>query len=115
THRDPFIPGLPLLRYNSYFWSEAEQATLARSGSGPAAAAKPAAPEPGDGRFWPDGTPLTTALEYNGMAQSACYQNGMGKLSCLSCHAMHTEDPNFLLKPGMKSNEACFGCHGDYR
>ena len=57
----------------------------------------------------PPTPPLTTALEYNGMAQSACYQNGNGKLSCLSCHTMHTADPNFLLKAGMQSNEACFG------
>jgi predicted CXXCH cytochrome family protein len=112
THRDPFIAGQELLRYNDFFWSEAEQAVLA--GASPPAG-KPVAPEAADGRFWPDGTPLTTALEYNGMARSACYQDGRGKLSCLSCHTMHTADPNFLLKPGMHTNEACFGCHSDYR
>jgi predicted CXXCH cytochrome family protein len=115
THRDPYIAGQELLRYNDFFWSEAEQALLARGGSGATTDRRPAAPEPGDGRFWPDGTPLTTALEYNGMARSACYQHGNGKLSCLSCHTMHGDDPNFMLKPGMQSNEACFGCHGDYR
>ena len=26
THRDPFIAGQELMRYNNYFWSEAEQA-----------------------------------------------------------------------------------------
>jgi predicted CXXCH cytochrome family protein len=104
-----------LLRYNDFFWSEAQQAILARRGSGPPPAKAPAAPEPGDGRFWPDGTPLTTALEYNGMALSACYQKGAGKLSCLSCHSMHAEDPNFMLAPGMQTNEACFSCHADYR
>jgi predicted CXXCH cytochrome family protein len=114
THRDPFIAGQELLRYNNFFWSEAQQAALARGG--PASAdGKPLAPEPGDGRFWPDGTPLTTALEYNGMGLSACYQHGKGSLSCLTCHSMHTEDPNFLLKPDMQSNEACFTCHDEYR
>src|SRR5439155_15103489 len=108
TYRDPFVPGQELTRYNSFFWSEAEQAALAgvRRPKGSVA--------PSDGRFWGDGTPLTTALEYNGMARSACYQDGGGNLSCLSCHAMHTADPNFLLKPAMDTNEACYNCHGEY-
>lgn len=112
THRDPFVPGQDLTVFNHVFRSEAEQAELAglrpRSGN-------PPAPEPTDGRFWGDGTPLTTALEYNGMALSACYQGGQGKLSCLSCHTMHGNDPNFLLKPKMESNEACYQCHPAYR
>src|SRR5262249_40863253 len=49
------------------------------------------------------------------MALSACYQNGRGSLSCLSCHSMHTDDPNFLLKPKMQTNEACYQCHDEYR
>jgi predicted CXXCH cytochrome family protein len=109
THRDPFIPGQELTRYNHFFWSEAEQAALAEGRPG----RKP--PGPTDGRFWGDGTPLTTALEYNGLALSACYQGGRGSLSCLTCHSMHTDDPNFLLKPGMQTNEACYPCHEDYR
>jgi hypothetical protein len=28
---------------------------------------------------------------------------------------MHGEDPNFLLKAGMRTNEACFRCHDEYR
>src|SRR5262249_20417229 len=75
THRDPFIPGQELTRFNSFFWSEAEQAALATPRRPPAG---PLGPGPTDGRFWGDGTPLTTALEYNGMALSACYQNGRG-------------------------------------
>jgi predicted CXXCH cytochrome family protein len=106
THRDPFIAGQELLRYNDFFWSEAEQAVLAGH-------ARP--PEMSDGRFWADGTPLTTALEYNGLAKSACYQHGQGTLSCLSCHTMHAGEPNFLLKPGMQTNEACLQCHDGYR
>lgn len=104
THRDPFIAGLELSRFNTLFWSEREQAELAR---------KP--PPEHDGRFWGDGTPMTTALEYNGMALSACYQKGQGSMSCLSCHQLHGDDPNMLLKPGMRTNEACLQCHQDYR
>ena len=117
THRDPFIPGQDLTRYNSFFWSEAEQAALAgRAASGPGGQPTDKHPPlPNDGRFWGDGTPLTTALEYNGMARSACYQNGGGDLSCLSCHSMHTADPNFLLKPEMETNQACYPCHANYR
>jgi hypothetical protein len=28
---------------------------------------------------------------------------------------MHPADPNFMLKPGMATNEACYQCHADYR
>jgi predicted CXXCH cytochrome family protein len=109
THRDPFVPGQDLTLYNHFFWSEAEQAELAGHPRPSHSASPP------DGRFWADGTPLTTALEYNGMALSACYQGGKGKMSCLSCHTMHGDQPNFLLKPKMDSNEACLQCHADYR
>jgi predicted CXXCH cytochrome family protein len=112
THRDPFIPGKELTQFNSFFWSEAEQATLA--GRRPKSD-RPLKPEANDGRFWGDGTPLTTALEYNGMALSACYQKGNGQLSCLSCHTMHGDDPNFMLKPRMNTNDACYQCHAEYR
>ncbi len=110
TCKDPFLPGQELTRYNFFFWSEAQQLALVKRRS-----AERRKPAPTDGRFWGDGTPLTTALEYNGMALSACYQDGHGKLSCLSCHTGHPDEPNFLLKPGMQTNEACFQCHGEYR
>ena len=106
SHRDPFVAGQDLGRFNHFFRSEAEQAE--RQGRQPD-------PAHHDGRFWGDGTPMTTALEFNGMALSACYQNGKGDLSCLSCHTMHGEDPNFMLKPGMLTNEACYQCHDGYR
>jgi predicted CXXCH cytochrome family protein len=112
THRDPFIPGQDLTVYNYRFHSEAEQLEL--SLGRPQAKTRPK-PEPTDGRFWGDGTPLTTALEFNGMALSACYQEGRGKMSCLSCHTAHGGDPNHMLKPGMRTNEACYQCHDDYR
>jgi predicted CXXCH cytochrome family protein len=105
THRDPFIAGQELTKFNHVFWSEKQQHALR------------GLPEPkqADGRFWGDGTPLTTALEYNGMALSKCYQNGQGEMSCLSCHQMHNDEPNFLLKPKMNTDEACLQCHGEYR
>ena len=112
TVRDPFLAGQELGKFNHFYFSEAELAILA--GQRPRNT-KPARPEADDGRFWGDGTPLTTALEYTGMALSACYQKGEGKLSCLSCHSMHTDDPNHLLKPKMRTNEACYQCHEGYR
>ncbi|MFM7152058.1 MAG: cytochrome c3 family protein, partial [Gemmataceae bacterium] len=112
THRDPFIPGMELTRFNFHFWSEAQQAKLAADQRESALPLKPA---PTDGRFWGDGTPLTTALEYNGMALSKCYLNGQGDMSCLSCHTMHPDNPNLMLKPGMDGNEACLQCHSQFR
>ena len=112
THKDPFVAGQELARFSSLFRSEDEQAVLAGV---PGAHHTPGKPGPIDGRFWGDGTPLTTALEYNAMALSACYQNGHGSMSCLSCHAGHPDDPDMMLKPGMRTNEACLQCHGEYR
>ena len=111
THRDPFVPGQDLSKFNSFFRSEAEQAVLARGGKLPPT---PLTPGPTDGRFWGDGTPLTTALEFNGLSLSACYQKS-GKMSCLTCHTMHGDDPNMMLKPAMQTNDACYQCHADYR
>jgi len=111
THRDPFAPGQELRAFNHVFWSEKEQLLLA-TGKSVQGSLKP---DSKDGRFWEDGTPLTTSLEYNAMALSGCYEKGLGKMSCLSCHGMHGADPNFQLKPKMNTNEACFQCHQEYR
>lgn len=66
--------------------------------------------------FWPDGTPRTTALEYQGVLLSPCYQRG--EMTCLSCHGMHGTDPNDQLLFGDVSsvplperNRACTQCH----
>ncbi len=112
TVTDPFVPGEPLSRAFFVFWSEAEQAQLAKTQrQDPHGKHNPG---PLDGRFWGDGTPLTTALEFQGMALSACYENGRGRLSCLSCHSMHDSDPNFQVKRGMETNDACYQCHPSY-
>ncbi len=111
TMADPFFAGDDLRRSYSFFWSEKEQELLYK-GQSPQ---EPLRPGPEDGRFWGDGTPLTTALEYNGMALSACYEQGQGQLRCLSCHEGHPRDSNFMLAPKMATNEACFQCHEGYR
>jgi predicted CXXCH cytochrome family protein len=110
---EPFLAGRELTRDYFLYWSEAELRRKGRYAHTQSSGAEPS--EPLDGSFWGDGTPLTTALEYQGMALSACYQNGRGELRCLSCHSMHQGSPNHQLKDGMRSNEACYSCHETYR
>jgi predicted CXXCH cytochrome family protein len=112
TFADPFLAGQDLSRSFAFYWSEAQQ-RLPLEGQGKGAKRPP--PEPLDGRFWGDGTPLTTAVEYQGMALSVCYQDGKGELRCISCHSMHQSDPNHQVKEGMRGNAACYGCHDSYR
>ena len=86
-------------------------------------------PEPGPGAefdesdegryFWADGTPRTTALEYQGLVMSPCYQQG--EMTCLSCHGMHNTDPNDQLLYGdnasvpiRERNLACVQCHEEF-
>jgi predicted CXXCH cytochrome family protein len=110
---DPFLAGDDLNRYWRSCWSQAERDRHAKSERIETGSQKSA--EGIDGRFWGDGTPLTTALEYQGMALSACYQKGQGEMRCLTCHSMHQADPNHQVKDGMRTNEACYGCHEKYR
>ncbi len=112
TQADPFLAGRDLMRFFSRFWSEAEFDLQMKGQDTTAARPEPA---PLDGIFWGDGTPLTTGVEYQGMALSACYQDGRGQMSCLSCHAMHQGDRNHQVKDGMRTNAACYGCHESYR
>lgn len=112
TQKDPYIAGQDLSRFSALFRSEDEQAVLAGV---PGSHHTPGKPGPSDGRFWGDGTPLTTALEYNALALSPCYQDGKGAMSCLSCHAGHPADPDMMLKPGMRTNEVCLQCHPSFR
>lgn len=113
SYADPFLAGRELKRFWHLPFSEAEQRLLEKGAD--SASARLQRPDPLDGRFWGDGTPLTTALEYQGLALSGCYQEGAGKLSCLSCHSMHHSDPNHQLKAGMRTNAACYACHEAYR
>jgi predicted CXXCH cytochrome family protein len=62
-------------------------------------------------RFWGDGTPRLTAYEFQGVTDSKCYRGG--KLTCQSCHAMHTGDPRGQLRPDRPGNELCTQCHAE--
>ena len=63
--------------------------------------------------FWPDGTVRVAGRDYNAMQLSACYASG--KLSCLSCHSMHSfESSNDQLSATMDTNAACLQCHTKY-
>jgi predicted CXXCH cytochrome family protein len=115
TWADPYLPGRDLRQFFYLIRSEKEQALRQQLRDNLPLQSLPPRPEPLDGKFWGDGTPLTTGIEYQGMAMSACYENGHGKLSCLSCHSMHHGERNHQLKDGMRTNEACFSCHETYR
>jgi predicted CXXCH cytochrome family protein len=112
TCADPFLAGRDLRRFWYVSFSEAEWYLRQQGQDG-----QPSPMPQGalDGRFWGDGTPLTTALEYQGLALSACYQGGRGTLRCLSCHTMHGGDPNHQVRDGMRTNDACYACHQSYR
>ncbi len=64
-------------------------------------------------RFWADGTPRLTAYEYQGMSQSACYQQA--ELSCMDCHSMHAGDPAGQITDRNRGNAPCLRCHQDFR
>jgi predicted CXXCH cytochrome family protein len=116
TYRDPYLPGRDLKRFWNIPYSEEEFVNLIEGKQVlPFAPDKRPQPKPRDSRFWGDGTPLTTAVEYQGMALSACYEDGKGKMSCLTCHSMHDAHPNHQVKAGMRTNEACYQCHETYR
>ncbi len=66
--------------------------------------------------FWSDGTPRTTAMEYQGILLSPCYQQG--EMTCLSCHGMHGTPANDQLLFGdgrdvSQHNRACTQCHAE--
>lgn len=73
-------------------------------------------------RFWSDGMLRVSGREYHGLAASPCFKKG--KLSCLSCHAMHQPKTDSRpvkkwaddqLHEGMRGNHACTQCHQEYR
>ena len=66
------------------------------------------------GRYWGDGTIRVAGREYNGLAESACFQEG--EMSCLSCHSLHdyTEAADQLSSTG-SSDAPCLDCHPTFR
>ena len=66
-----------------------------------------------DGSYWPDGMVRAAGREYNGLLESACYQQG--GMTCLSCHSMHRSEPDDQLAAGMRGNQACLQCHDSLR
>ena len=73
-------------------------------------------------QFWPDGMIRVAGREFNGLIDSACFQQG--EMSCFSCHTLHQADDDERpradwtddqLKPGMRGDKACLACHDEYR
>lgn len=62
--------------------------------------------------FWKDGTCCVGGDEYLAHVKSGCYLRGT--MSCLSCHSMHSSDPDDQLSAGMRGNQACLQCHSEY-
>ena len=73
------------------------------------------------GSFWSDGMVRVAGREYNGLLESACFQNG--EMTCLSCHEMHPDDSSRdlnswrddQLDDAMRGDQACLQCHNEYR
>ncbi|KLU01901.1 TPR domain protein [Rhodopirellula islandica] len=76
------------------------------------------------GAFWSDGMPRIAGREYNGLIESACFQQG--EMTCLSCHQMHPPEVpgtdretqlaswrNDQLGQGMAGDDACLQCHAE--
>ncbi len=59
--------------------------------------------------YWKDGTMRVGGREFSAMDDSSCFQNG--EMSCLSCHSMHSSDPNDQLGAEMDTDHACLQCH----
>ncbi len=64
-------------------------------------------------RFWPDGSPRLTAYEYQGVTGSKCFTEGEpgNRISCNSCHAMHSGDIKGQITEEKRTNIACTQCH----
>ena len=71
--------------------------------------------------FWSDGMVRVSGREFNGMVDTACFQDG--EMSCLSCHQMHQspddsrpaeEWANDQLKHDIMGNDTCIQCHDHF-
>ena len=63
--------------------------------------------------FWNDGMIRVSGREYNGLIESPCIKGQ--KFSCISCHSGHKSEPDDMLSPIMRGNEACLQCHEKFR
>jgi predicted CXXCH cytochrome family protein len=63
--------------------------------------------------FWSDGMIRVSGREYNGLIESPCYRGG--QFSCLSCHSLHSSEPNDQLARNRTDNRACTQCHERFR
>lgn len=61
--------------------------------------------------YWPDGMMRVSGREYNGLIESACHTKG--ELSCVSCHSLHSSDPDDMLARNRTDNQACTQCHAE--
>ena len=67
-------------------------------------------------RFWANGSPRLTAYEYQGVLRSKCFVKGEpGKrINCLSCHTMHSGDPEGQITAENRTDKPCVTCHGQF-
>ncbi|MBI4324008.1 MAG: C cytochrome precursor, partial [Chloroflexi bacterium] len=63
--------------------------------------------------FWSDGMIRVSGRDYNGLIESPCYRGG--QFSCLSCHSMHSSEPDAQLGRDRADNRACTQCHDRFR
>jgi predicted CXXCH cytochrome family protein len=59
--------------------------------------------------FWNDGMIRVSGREFNGLIESPCYKGG--KFTCLSCHSLHSSEPDDQLARDRTDNRACIQCH----
>ncbi|MFY9343668.1 MAG: C cytochrome precursor [Planctomycetota bacterium] len=74
----------------------------------------------GDDQFWSDGEIRVAGREFNALVGSACYEKG--KMTCLSCHALHQADGD--LRPRAQwaddqlhadsGDRSCLQCHAAF-
>jgi predicted CXXCH cytochrome family protein len=69
-----------------------------------------------DSLFYPDGTIRVGGREWNGLALSACFNQGRGdrQLACTTCHRMHGGSRDDQLDTDGDSNETCRSCHAGH-
>lgn len=67
--------------------------------------------------FWADGSMIIGGREFNGLLESPCFERGQNdsKLTCTSCHSMHSGTQAGQLKRDdsstQSSDEMCTQCH----